>query len=152
MNILKKIISLKVSFGYLLTLVGFIFMLYMSWFFLSQRRLNEEEYLHGLLQERFQSLVSNLAINEHPEIDEIIFHKVWTKKLDDPHKVKILFRYSLLLTGDKGGNSEIEGDAILERSPEREDTWIVNNFQVTDNLLGFSEPLVIKADNPTKNQ
>ena len=152
MNILKKLISWKIPFSYLLPLVGFIFVLYISWFFLSQKRLNEEEYLHGLLQERFQSLISNLVVSKHPEIDEIVFHKVWTKKLDTPHKVQILFRYSLILEGDKGGNSEIEGDAILEKSSKQNNTWIVKNFQVTDNVLGFSEPLIIKSDHSAENQ
>ena len=143
---LKAIIKKKYPSKSLLTLAGFILLLCFSWFYLHQSRINEEqEYVHSILQDRFQTLISDFIENKHPEVNKIIFHKVWTKNMPNPNQVKIFFSYSLFTEGKTGGDSLIEGEAILERSPDQEEFWIVKDFQTRDSEINFSEPLIIKA-------
>lgn len=136
----------------LFTVVGFILVLYLSWFYFSPSHLSEEERIHGFLQDRFQTLISDVVANKHPEIDEIIFHKVWTKNISDSGQIKIFFSYSLITQGSAGGSVLIEGEATLEKSLKKKELWIVKDFQITDSLIDFSEPLVIKAVSLSEDQ
>lgn len=134
------------------TVAGFILILCLSWFYFSQPSWkNQEEQIHSLLQNQFQTLISDFVAKKHPEVDKITFHKVWTKNSKDPNLIKIIFSYSLWTTGELGGDHLIEGSAQLKRSEERETLWIVQNFQITDSLMDFSEPLLIKADAVAKD-
>ena len=141
----KQKVSESFSLASFLTLAGFIFILYFSWSHLQSSR-NEEEELHGFLQDKFQTLVSDFIIKKHPEVDEITFHKVWTKSTSDPNRIKIFFSYSLVTKGEAGGDLLIEGESLLEKSFEVGELWIVKKFQIKDSLLEFSEPLVIRSD------
>lgn len=139
----------KTFFRSLFTLAGFIFILGLSWFYLSRSfQDTEKEYLHGLLQNRFQTLISDSVTKKHPEVAEIIFHKIWTKNTPNPDQIQIFFSYSLRTTGDAVGDLVIEGEAMLRRSPKKERLWVVQDFQIMDSFLDFSEPLLIKADLP----
>ena len=152
MNFVKRLKddkARKTFFRSIFTLAGFIFILCFSWFYLSQSFWDtEEEYIHGLLQNRFQTLISDFVVKKHPEVVEITFHKVWTKGTSDPDRIQIFFTYSLQTIGDAGGDLIIGGEAVLKKSPKEEKLWIVQDFQVMDSLLNFSEPLLIKADLP----
>lgn len=136
----------------LLTVIGFILILYLSWFYLSQPDLSEEERVHGFLQDRFQTLISDVVAKKHPEIDEIVFHKVWTQKTSDLSQIKIFFSYSLNTEGAAGGSVLIDGEAILEKSLKQEGLWLVKGFQIKDSSIDFSEPLVIKAVSAPEDQ
>ena len=155
MNLLKNLKnSLKKKFpsNSVFVVTGFILILCLSWFYLSQPSWNnEEEQIHSFLQHRFQTLVSDLVSRKHPEVNKITFHKVWTKNADEPHKIKIFFSYSLFTKGKSGGDTLIEGTALLKKSSEKEGLWIVQDFQVTDSFLDFSEPLVIRASSSPDN-
>ena len=143
---LKNRLKKKFLLNPVFTVVGFILILCLSWFYLSQPSWNnEEEQIHSFLQHQFQTLVSDLVSRKHSEVDKITFHKVWTKTTDEPHKIKIFFSYSLRTKGKFGGDTLIEGTALLEKSFEKEGLWMVQDFQVTDHFLDFSEPLVIRA-------
>ena len=146
-NFIKKKIPLSSFF----TTLGFIFILYLSWIFLSSVSLREDERLHSFLQNQFQTLVSDLVVKKYSEVEEMVFHKIWTKKLLDPRRIKIIFSYSLMTKGKTGGSVFIEGESLLEKSFEDEGTWFVKDFQVTDSLIEFSEPLIIKAKAIQKN-
>lgn len=155
MDVFKKIknkIKKNLLVSSLLTSAGFILLLYLSWSYLSQPHLTEEEQIHGFLQDRFQTLISDFVADKHPEINEIIFHKVWTKNTSDSNRIKIFFSYSLSMQGATGGSTLIEGESVLEKSPEQRGLWVAKNFQVTDSLTDFSEPLVIKASSLPENQ
>jgi len=152
MNIIEKLKdekARKTFFRSLFTLVGFIFILGLSWFYLSRSFQDTEgEYLHGLLQNRFQTLISDSVVKKHPEVVEIIFHKIWTKNTPDSDQIQIFFSYSLRTTGDARGDLVVDGEALLKRSPKKERLWIVQDFQIMDSSLDFSEPLLIKPDLP----
>ncbi len=147
---LKDKIKKKLSLAPLLTLAGFVLFLGISWFYISQPSIEEEEQMHGLLQDKFQTLISNFVANKHPEVNQIVFHKVWTKNTSDPNQIEIFFNYSLFTEGPEGGELFIIGESILEKSQEQEDLWTVQNFKVTDSSVGFSEPLIIKGSLPQK--
>ena len=143
---IKEKISRSIPVSALLTLLSFVFILTLSWFYLSERdNSGKEEETHAFLQEQFQNLISEAVIQQAPEVEELIFHKVWTKNRKNPDEVKIFFSYSLLTKGQAGGESLLEGEALLKKSPEQAGLWIVRNFQITDIAVEFSEPLVIKA-------
>ena len=140
----------KIFSGPVLTLAGFIFVLCVSWFYLSPSyEENENEKLHGFLQNQFQNLISDFVAEKHPEVDKITFHKIWTKNSPEPHKVKIFFSYSLFDKGESGGNLLIKGEAVLKRSTEQK-LWLVQDFKVKDSFLEFAEPLLIKAPDFSK--
>ena len=148
-NKIKKKLSLKAIF----VLTSFVLLLCFSWLFLFQPSVNDrEEQLHSLLQNQFQTLISDLAVKQRPATDEIIFHKVWTKKSDDPHKIKIFFSYSLKTKGEAGGNLLIKGSADMEKSIEKPGLWLAQNFKITESALDFSKPLLIKAPALQKDQ
>jgi len=140
-NFLKNL-DLKISFSFFI----FIGLLVLSWFYLSDSfKINsEEEVKHRLLQTKFQEALSRRIEENHPEVNHISFHRVWTKKTNDPSQVEIYFSYSLSLAD---GDSELEGSALLSRSQEK--LWRITNFQVEKTHLEFLEPLVIKS--PSEN-
>ena len=142
---IKNIIKRDISFKPLLTVAGFILLPSLSWFYLYQSHINEEEQIHSHLQDRFQTLVSDFVADKHPEVYKIIFHKIWTKSIPDSSQIKVFFSYSLFTEGETGGSTLIEGEAILEKSPEQEELWTVTDFQTKDSEINFSEPLVIRA-------
>ena len=134
----------KIS-GPLLSLAGFILLLYISWIYFGQTpRTGEEEKLHSLLQDRFQTLISDRIADRHPEVTEIIFHKVWTQKINQ-QEIKIFFNYSLQTKGETRGETVIEGEALMESSIHQKGLWIIRDFQVNNSTVNFSDPLVIKA-------
>ena len=148
MNILKNLkdtLKKDLPFKSLFTVAGFILLLSLSWFYLYQSHINEEEQIHSHLQDRFQTLVSDFVADKHPEVYKIIFHKIWTKSIPDLNQIKVFFSYSLFTEGEMGGSTLIEGEAILEKSLEQEELWTVTDFQTKDSEINFSEPLVIKA-------
>lgn len=141
---LRNKINKRLASSSFWTLVGFIFILSVSWFYLSPPSWNnEEEQVHSFLQNRFQTLVSDFIAQKRPEVDKITFHKIWTKKTPDPQAIQIFFSYSLWTTGEAGGDLLIEGEALLQEADEG--LWLVQDFQVTDSFVDFSEPLLIKA-------
>ena len=144
-NLKNKIKEIS-SNGLFFTVAGFILILCLSWFYLSQPSWNNaEEQMHGNLQNRFQNLIADFVAKKHPEVTEITFHRVWTKNTSNSNEIKIFFNYTLLTEGEAGGELLISGEALLQKSPEKESLWVVQNFQVTDSFLDFSEPLLIKA-------
>lgn len=143
---LKNKIKKQLSQGFFWTLLGFILVLLVSWFYLSPPSGNtEEERTHSFLQNNFQTLISDLVANKHPEVNKITFHKIWTKKTSDLHEIKIFFSYSLWMEGSPGGELLIDGEALLKNSDDEGELWIVQDFQVTNSFMDFSEPLIIKA-------
>ena len=150
---LKNRILKKISLKGIFALAGFILLLCFSWLYLSRPPVDdEEEQIHSQLQNQFQVLISDLAAKQRPSTDEIVFHKVWTKKSDDPHKIKIFFSYSLKTEGAAGGDLLIKGSADLEKSDEKPGTWLAQNFKITESALDFSQPLLIKAVSPQENR
>ena len=156
MNVFKNLknkIKEVSSKGLFFTVAGFILILCLSWFYLSQSLWNNEieEQVHGNLQNRFQVLIADFVAKKHPEVTEITFHRVWTKNTSNSNEIKIFFNYTLLTEGESGGELLISGEALLQRSSEKESLWVVQNFQVTDSFLDFSEPLLIKAGPQPEN-
>ncbi len=127
-------------------IAGFLLLLCVSWLYLSRPSLDsEEEQAHSLLQNQFQTLLSDFVIKKHPEVTSITFHKVWTKGDTQSQEVEIFFNYSLKTEGPAGGELLAEGTALLKESAEKPGLWLVENFRVTDSFLSFSEPLLIRA-------
>lgn len=135
----KKFISFSV-------LAGMIFLLITSWFYFYASKNIISEKTHGLLQETAQKTLSNYISKTRPEIRHIVFHKVWTENTSNPNQIKIFFSYTFT-TEEKetGGEFSIESEAYLTRKNLRNNDWILSDFQVKENLLDFSEPLLIKA-------
>ena len=145
-------INKKIPFSLIGTSVGFVLVLVFSWIYFVGSLSNDEEQLHSLLQEEFQVLVSDFVATKHPDVNEIVFHRVWTKNTSQPNQIKIFFHYSLLTTGPSGGELLIKGESLLEKSMEQKALWIAKNFKVTNSVVEFSEPLLIKATEiPNKN-
>ena len=119
------------------TVAGFILILCLSWFYISQSPWDEEEQIHAYLQDQFQTLVSDFIAKKHPKIDEIIFHKIWTKSTPDPHRIKIFFNYSLFTKGESGGELLIKGEAILEKSQEQEEALDCPRFSSHRQFCGI---------------
>ena len=137
-SLLKADLNLKPIFS----LFIFIILLSLSWFYLSDLKINsEEELTHSLLQSKFQEVLSEFVKKNHSEINNISFNRVWTKKTKDPSQVEIYFNYSLNL---EDGENELEGSALLYLSQEK--IWQITNFQVEKTSLEFSKAIVIKAE------
>lgn len=143
-NLIHKI-NKKIPLSLIATAIGFILVLVFSWIYFVGSLSNEEEQLHSRLQEEFQILVSDFVAKKHPDVNEIIFHRVWTKNTSQSHQIKVFFHYSLLTTGPAGGELLIKGESLLEKSTEQKNLWVAKNFKVTNSLVEFSEPMLIKA-------
>ena len=90
--------------------------------------------------------LSDYISKTRPEISDIVFHKVWTENTSNPNQVKIFFSYTFKTKEkDTGGEFSIESEAYLTRKNPNSNNWTLSNFQVKENLLDFSEPLLIKA-------
>ena len=136
-NFFKKIPNLKIGFSFFI----FVGLLTLSWFYLSDLKINsEEEMRHSLLKSKFEEALSELIEKKHPEVSHISFNKIWTKKTKDLSQVEIYFNYTLK---SEDAESELEGSALLSLS--QENVWQIQNFQIEKNRLDFSEPIVIKA-------
>lgn len=96
------------------------------------------------MQIEFQNLISNFIEKKYPEITSIKFHKVWTKKTDQADEIKIFFSYSLTTEGESRGETLLEGSALLKEIQNQ--VWQVQNFQIKNTEIEFSDPLLIKAD------
>jgi len=117
----------------------------LSWFYLSDFKINSEEELrYHLLKSKFEEVLSDLVEKKHPEVNDISFNKVWTKKTEEPSEVEIYFSYTLKL---EEGDSELEGSALLKLSDE--DVWQIQDFQIEKSRFDFTEPVVIKAEPET---
>ena len=130
---------LKSSFALLFLIVLLIF----SWLYLSDpNKMNRKtEQQHALLKSRFKEVLSELIEKKHPEVNNISFHKLWTKQTKDLSKVEIYFNYSL---NSEDGENHLEGSALLSLSEN--EVWQIKDFQVQKIRLDFSEPILIKAN------
>ena len=135
-----------------LTVIILAAVFFLSWLYLSDHKKTrkEEEKKHSLLKVKFQEALFDLVQKKHPEISKITFNRVWTKKTNNPLEVEIRFIYSLNLEGETGGDTELEGSAVL--SLVENNLWQIQNFQIEQNRLQFSDPLLIKAKTPTNNK
>ena len=148
MNFSSKTHFLQLSLAVIILSAVF----FLSWFYLSDNKKTrkEEEQKHSYLKVRFQEALSDLVRKKHPEINKITFNRVWTKKTNNPLEVEIHFIYSLSLEGEAGGGAELEGSAVL--SLVENNLWQIQNFQIEQNRLQFSDPLLIKAQTPAHSQ
>lgn len=127
-------------------LTGIIFLLITSWFYFYASKNIISEKTHSLLQETAQKTLSDYILKTRPDIRHIVFHKVWTENTDNLNQVKIFFSYTFTTEEkDTGGEFSIESEAYLIRKNSKSKDWVLSNFQVKENLLDFSEPLLIKA-------
>ena len=127
-----------------LSLAGLAGLLILSWMYLHQSPEEINESIHSALQEKFQSTVSDYVKKNYPAISRITFHKTWTENTSDPYHIKVYFSYSLIIKDNKADSEMImEGTASLNRKSGHR--WLLTNFKVTDSLVEFSKPLVIRA-------
>ena len=117
-NLIKRI-NKQIPLSLVATAVGFTLVLIFSWIYFVGSLSNEEEQTHSLLQEEFQNLVSDYVAKKHPDVEEIIFHRVWTKNTSTPNQIEIFFHYSLRTTGPAGGELLIKGKSLLEKPEEQ---------------------------------
>ena len=135
----KKFVSFAI-------LAGLIFLLASSWFYFYSSQPIVDEELHGILQERVQQALSNYIEKRRSDIRQIVFHKVWTENTSNPNQVKVFFSYTLITDEENtGGEFSMESEAYLTRESGKSDNWLLSDFQVTESLLDFSEPIPIKA-------
>ncbi|MCY4513350.1 MAG: hypothetical protein OXB86_06650 [Bdellovibrionales bacterium] len=136
---------LKQQFLSYIPLAGLALLLILSWIYLNQSPKGLDELAHSALQERFQSVVSDYVKKNYPSIHQITFHKTWTENTPDPNHIKIYFSYSLTIEDDKADSEMVmDGTAALNRK-SGSNNWLLTDFKVTDSLVEFSKPLVIKA-------
>ncbi|MCZ0933397.1 MAG: hypothetical protein OXJ52_09650 [Oligoflexia bacterium] len=135
----------KIASPAFFTVLAFILLLVFTWFYLSKPsfQIQEEEKIHSFLQTEFQNLLSGFIEKQHPEVKEISFHKVWTKKTAKPSEIKIFFSYSLTTEGETGGEALLAGSALLKKIQNQ--VWQIQNFRVKNKEIEFSDPLLIKA-------
>ena len=127
-----------------ISLAGLALLLILSWMYLYQSPKELSELEHGALQEKFQSVISDYVKKNHPKILRITFHKAWTENTSDRNRVKVYFSYSLIVRDQKADNKMvIDGTASLNRKSGNH--WLLTDFKVTDSMVEFSEPLIIKA-------
>ena len=142
----KKFTSIAVLTGLLLFLAGTWFWLETSYFYAFQ-----DEKTHSLLQEKAQLVLADYVEKARPEVQQIVFHKVWTENTVNPNKIKIFFSYTLVTDeADTGGEFSMESEAYLIRESVESSDWHLSGFQVKESLLDFSEPLLIKASDITE--
>ena len=139
MNTLKKYFSTSS-----IALTGLIFLLIVSWFYIYKNQQTSNEDVHRWLQEQFQVVVSDYVEKKYPAIKQITFHKIFTQKTSQPTQIKIFFSYSLDIEDEASGELSIEGEAFLTQKDSNKN-WLLSEFKVTNSLLEFSEPFVIKA-------
>ena len=126
------------------SLTGLALLLILSWMYLHQSPEEISESVHSMLQEKFQSTVSNHVKKNYPTINRITFHKTWTENTSNPDHIKVYFSYSLTIKDNKADSEMImDGTASLNRKSGNR--WLLTDFKVTDSLVEFSKPLVIKA-------
>ena len=124
----------------------FVLLLAITWVYLESKKHSTNELVHALLQEKVQAAISDQAVKKNPNITRVVFHKIWTKETGNDNEVKVVFSYSLLEELSKQKSTLIvDGQALLNPSDEEENVWVLSNFQVTDSLLDFDEPMIIKA-------
>ena len=96
------------------------------------------------LQKKFQSVVSGYVTKNYPAIRRITFHKTRTENTSHPDHIKIYFSYSLTIK-DNEADSEMVMDGAASLNRKSGNRWLLTDFKVTDSLVEFSKPLVIKA-------
>ena len=146
-EILKKM--LKQQFLPYISLAGLAGLLILSWMYLHQSPKEISESVHSILQEKFQSTVSGYVKKNYPAIRRITFHKTWTENTSNPDRIKVYFSYSLTIQDNKA-DSEMIMDGTADLNRKSGNRWLLTDFKVTDSLVEFSKPLVIKAL-PDKN-
>ena len=135
---------LKQQFLSYISLAGLALLLIFSWIYLQQSSEELSESVHSALQEKFQSVVSDYVEKNYPTINRITFHKTWTENTSDPNHIKVYFSYSLTIKDNKADSEMImDGTANLNRTSKNR--WLLTDFKVTDSLVEFSKPLIIKA-------
>ena len=135
---------LKQKFLSYIPLAGLALLLIFSWIYLEQSSEELSESVHSALQEKFQSVVSDYVKKNYATINHITFHKTWTENTSDPSHIKVYFSYSLTIKDNKADSEMImDGTANLNRTSKNR--WLLTDFKVTDSLVEFSQPLVIKA-------
>ena len=135
---------IKQQFLSYISLAGLALLLIFSWIYLEQSSEELSESVHSALQEKFQSVVSDYVEKNYPTINQITFHKTWTENTSDPNHIKVYFSYSLTIKDNKADSEMImDGTANLSRTSKNR--WLLTNFKVTDSLVEFSQPLIIKA-------
>ena len=127
-----------------LPVLGFVVLLLSSWFLLQNVKSSSQEDIHKELQEKVQEAISNYVITYTPHITGITFHKVWTQKTSSPTVIKIFFSYTLVTDEEAPGSLLIDGEALLSLSDKNKYHWMLSDFKVTNSLLEFSKPMVIK--------
>ena len=127
-----------------LSFTGFLFLLFVSWFHIHQGKQSSYEHTHQWLQEQFQNVISDYVENHYPSVREITFHKVYTKKTDEPSVIKIFFSYTLTTKDTTSSDLSLDGEALLTQKISSKD-WMLSQFKVTKSFLEFSEPFYIKA-------
>ena len=127
-----------------ISLAGLALLLILSWIYLYQTPKGLDESAHSALQEKFQSVVSDYVKKTYSSIYQITFHKTWTENTPDPNHIKVYFSYSLTVK-DNTAESEMvmDGTAALNRQ-SGSNNWLLTDFKVTDSLVEFSKPLIIK--------
>lgn len=129
-----------------LPLLVLLSLLAVTWIFFETRSNKSQEIIHSLLQEKVQSAISDYAIKSNPNITKIEFHKIWTKDMSADDEIEVFFTYSIVEEKDKQESTLlIEGEAVLNQSEADKNHWILNNFKVSNSLLDFSKPMLIKA-------
>ena len=133
----------KSGIFYWSTLAVFLIVLGGSWYFLTpNKNWSSEEKLHNELQYKFQEILSDFVQKKVPRIEQIVFHKVWTKKIKNSNNVKIIFDYSTWTGGDASGKTKVQGEAELR--PVSQDVWEVTSVDLTDETVSFDKPLIIR--------
>ena len=125
-------------------LVLILFYLCLSFFLQVQRDTRERT---ARLKEQFQNLISDQAERQHG--GTVTFHQIQLKRDLASKNKKVVFSYSLSLAGESGGENLIEGSALLEKSHDERDLWLVRDFHIKDSLIRFEEPLVIPSGKNT---
>ena len=125
-------------------LAGLIFLLFFSWIHLyrTPKELSPAEL--NTLAEKFQTTIADYVKKQRPEIRHITFHNTQTEPGDRQNKVKVSFSYSLTVE-DKKADSEMLMTGTADLNKKGGGRWLLTNFQVTDSLVEFSKPLIIKA-------
>lgn len=111
--------------------------------------------VHVGIQADLKNIITEYVQNNLPESKNLRFEKFWTETVSK-NRVKAYFVYSFEDTAENGDDAlvAIEGSAGLNKISETPEavTWSLDELQILDNSVTFSEPIHITAEIKSGNE
>lgn len=107
------------------------------------------ESVHVGIQNDLRAIITEYVQKNLPNAENLRFEKLWTETLKkDKVMAKFVYSFEDKTEGGEPAIVEINGSATLrkiEETPEMA-TWSLDQLQILDNTVNFTEPVQITAD------